>query len=50
VRYRQIKNNISISIFKERAEKSSRYGKRVKEAATRMVLKQHKAKGHRHGQ
>lgn len=36
--------------IKEKAEKSDRYGKRVKEVAARRVLKQHKAKGHRTGQ
>ncbi len=32
--------------IKESAQRSGRYGSRVKEVAARTVLKQHKAKGH----
>lgn len=36
--------------IKQSAERSDRYGKRVKEVAARTVMKSHKAHGHRTGQ
>jgi hypothetical protein len=36
--------------IEEKAEKSGRYGKRVKGVAIGMVLKQYNAKGHRDGE
>jgi hypothetical protein len=36
--------------IKESSERSGRYGARAKEVAARMVMKQHKEKGHRSGQ
>jgi hypothetical protein len=35
--------------IKESAQRSGRYGSRAKEVAARMVMKQHKAKGHSTG-
>jgi hypothetical protein len=36
--------------IKEAAEESGRYGERAKEVAARIVMKQHKEKGHKKGQ
>jgi len=35
--------------IKESAQRSGRYGKRAKEVAARVVMKQHKRKGHAKG-